>query len=87
MDKAMRIFSAVATLFMPLTLASGIWGMNVQVPWADVEGLGPFFGIIGFMSFINEDTLETTTGVTFFMFFYSLFLFGRNKIKNPESNA
>lgn len=49
MDKAMRIFSAVATLFMPLTLASGIWGMNVQVPWSDVEGLGPFFGIIGFM--------------------------------------
>lgn len=45
----MRIFSAVATLFMPLTLASGIWGMNVPVPWADVDGLAPFFGILGFM--------------------------------------
>lgn len=39
------------------------------------------FGFIGFLSLLNEDTLETQTGVSFFMFFYSLFLFGRNKIK------
>jgi Mg2+ and Co2+ transporter CorA len=49
MDKAMKIFSSVATLFMPLTLASGIWGMNVQVPFEGITHLGPFFGILGFM--------------------------------------
>jgi hypothetical protein len=29
----------------------------------------------GFMSFLNEDTLETHTGISFFAFFYALFLF------------
>ncbi len=49
MDKAMKTFSSVATLFMPLTLASGIWGMNCEVPWQNTESLGPFFGILGGM--------------------------------------
>jgi len=35
------------------------------------------FFIISFLSMLNEDTLETQTGVSFFIFFYSLFLFGR----------
>jgi O-antigen ligase len=37
------------------------------------------FLIIGFISMINEDTLETQTGVSFFMFFYSLFIFSLKK--------
>ncbi|MFC2150952.1 O-antigen ligase family protein [Bacteroidota bacterium] len=32
--------------------------------------------VIALLSFINEDTLETQIGITFFTFFYSLFLFG-----------
>jgi len=40
------------------------------------------FAIIGFMSMLNEDTLETQTGVSFFLFFYSLLLFGRNRIES-----
>jgi hypothetical protein len=39
------------------------------------------FAIIGFLSMLNEDTLETQTGVSFFIFFYSLFLFGRGRTK------
>jgi hypothetical protein len=35
------------------------------------------FLAISFLSMINEDTLETHTGVTFFAFFYSLFLFAK----------
>jgi O-Antigen ligase len=31
------------------------------------------------LSFLNEDTLETQIGVTFFSYFYSLFLFGYKK--------
>ncbi|MBU8892215.1 MAG: O-antigen ligase family protein [Bacteroidales bacterium] len=34
------------------------------------------FFIIALLSFINEDTLETQIGITFFSYFYSLFLFG-----------
>jgi ABC-type multidrug transport system fused ATPase/permease subunit len=45
--------------------------------WSDYLFL--CFAIIGFLSMLNEDTLETQTGVSFFIFFYSLFLFGREK--------
>jgi len=39
------------------------------------------FFIVILLSFLNEDTLETQTGVTFFAFFYSVFLFGKKKIR------
>jgi uncharacterized membrane protein len=41
------------------------------------------FLLIGFLSMLNEDTLETHTGVSFFAFFYSLFLFVRQD-KKPD---
>ena len=28
----MKILAVVATIFMPLTLLSGMWGMNVKLP-------------------------------------------------------
>ncbi|MCK5822387.1 MAG: O-antigen ligase family protein [Bacteroidales bacterium] len=37
------------------------------------------FLIIVLLSMLNEDTLETQAGVTFFTYFYSLFLFGYNR--------
>lgn len=43
------------------------------------------FLIIGFASMMNEDTLETQTGVSFFMFFYSLFIFSMRK-DSPGTN-
>ena len=39
------------------------------------------FLLVGVFSMLNEDTLETHTGVSFFAFFYSLFLFARQKLK------
>ncbi len=33
------------------------------------------FMMVGLLSMLNEDTLETHTGISFFAFFYSLFLF------------
>lgn len=38
------------------------------------------FFIIAFLSMLNEDTLETQAGASFFAFFYSLFLFGNNSL-------
>ncbi len=43
--------------------------------------------IIIFLSFINEDTLETQVGVTFAAFFYSLFLWGTNDKALDEKNV
>jgi O-antigen ligase len=40
--------------------------------------------IISFLSFINEDTLETQVGVTFFAFFYSLFLWGTEYVSSKQ---
>ncbi len=43
------------------------------------------FFIILLLSFLNEDTLETQTGVTLFSFFYSIFLFGKNKLTDGKT--
>ncbi len=40
------------------------------------------FFVIMLLSFLNEDTLETQTGVTLFSFFYMIFIFGKNKMTN-----
>jgi hypothetical protein len=37
------------------------------------------FLLINFLSWLNEDTLETQPGVTFFVFFYVLFVFAYKK--------
>ena len=44
------------------------------------------FFAIALLSFINEDTLETQIGVTFFSYFYSLFLFGSKMILKKEED-
>jgi len=40
--------------------------------------------IIGMLSFLNEDTLETHQGISFFAFFYFLFLFAVNPSKSTH---
>ena len=32
LNEVMKVLTLVATVFMPLTLVSGIWGMNVHLP-------------------------------------------------------
>jgi Mg2+ and Co2+ transporter CorA len=40
--------TVLATIFVPLHIVTGLFGMNVEVPGQDVHGLGWFFGIVGF---------------------------------------
>ncbi|KAF7597629.1 hypothetical protein BBP40_000107 [Aspergillus hancockii] len=40
--------TVLATIFVPLHMVTGLFGMNVEVPGQDVHGLGWFFGIVGF---------------------------------------
>jgi O-antigen ligase len=52
------------------------------------EFLMQVFLMVVFLSMLNEDTLETHTGISFFAFFYALFLFALNgdgKEKEPGS--
>jgi O-antigen ligase len=46
----------------------------------------PFF-IIALLSFFTEDTLETQTGVTFFIFFQTLFLWIASSETQNNNNA
>jgi hypothetical protein len=50
------------------------------------------FFIIVILSMMSEDTLETHTGITFFAYFYSLFIFGiatneKNDIRNKDDDS
>ena len=55
-----------------------IYPVFLEKKWGDYFFV--IFFIIGFLSMINEDTLETHTGNSFFSFFYALFLLGvKNK--------
>jgi magnesium transporter len=51
-NKASNILGKVtllASILVPLNLICGVFGMNVPVPFKDVDNLIPFFGIIGFL--------------------------------------
>jgi hypothetical protein len=69
--------------FMAITIAFGFFGLMVFLLYLFVPGysvknkhqLFIVFMIISIVSMLNEDTLETQAGVTFFGFFYSFLLF------------
>ncbi len=42
--------------------------------------------LVTFLSFLNEDTLETQAGATFFAYFYALFVFGKDFSQNFRDN-
>ncbi|NJK85176.1 MAG: O-antigen ligase family protein [Bacteroidales bacterium] len=44
-----------------------------------LDFLAIIFLLIAFLSMLNEDTLETHTGISFFAFFYSFFILGYKK--------
>jgi len=80
-------------MYLTFLLSFGILGsiviwFSIFYPIFKLNGFRSYlfviFILIALLSFINEDTLETQTGITFFSYFYSLFLFGRreNDLKN-----
>ncbi|KKA27167.1 hypothetical protein TD95_000382 [Thielaviopsis punctulata] len=52
-NEALSKITFLASILVPLNLVSGMFGMNVAVPWREVNSLAPFFGIMGFMVFIS----------------------------------
>jgi len=53
-NEVLSKITMVASVLVPLNLVSGVFGMNVPVPFqtVDAENLAPFFSIIGFMIFM-----------------------------------
>ena len=53
MNEIMKQLTVVATIFMPLTLMSGIYGMNViRGMWPPVEAIWSFPVVVGSMLLI-----------------------------------
>jgi len=50
-NKVLSKITLLASILVPLNLVCGMFGMNVMVPWRNVDGLGPFFGILGAIIF------------------------------------
>jgi magnesium transporter len=46
-NKVLSKITLLASILVPLNLICGMFGMNVDVPFREVENLGPFFGILG----------------------------------------
>jgi magnesium transporter len=49
MNRVLSKITMLGSILVPLNLVSGVFGMNVHVPFEAVGNLGPFFGIISFM--------------------------------------
>lgn len=45
-NKVLSKITLLASILVPLNLVCGMFGMNVLVPWRNVDNLGPFFGIL-----------------------------------------
>ncbi len=68
--------------FITFFISFGFWGFLLSLflmisPFFRknvLHFLSAVFFVVGFASMLNEDTLETQVGVTFFVFFYSLLL-------------
>lgn len=79
--------------FMAITIGFGVIGLIVFLLYLfypvyvmhNKHYLFSVFFIILLLSMLNEDTLETQAGVTFFGFFYSLLLFSQNNNSSSKN--
>ncbi|KAK3375018.1 hypothetical protein B0H63DRAFT_264109 [Podospora didyma] len=46
-NRVLGKITLLASIIVPLNVVTGLFGMNVPVPWMDAGQLGPFFGILG----------------------------------------
>jgi magnesium transporter len=50
-NKILGKVTLLASILVPLNLICSVFGMNVNVPWREVDSLAPFFGILGVLAF------------------------------------
>lgn len=88
----LRAHNQYLTMFVTFGLLGFVWFLLVlSYPFRNKtlrsDPIFLTFFIIGLMSFLTEDTLETQAGVTFFAFFYCLLGFGLRKEARHYSTA
>jgi Mg2+ and Co2+ transporter CorA len=44
----MKVLTILTTIYSPINIVSGLWGMNIQVPFKDTDSYWPFLGMIMF---------------------------------------
>lgn len=61
LNLVMKALTVLTVCFLPFTVVSGFFGMNVRVPWQQdhVENLGPFFGIVGVCLMVSTIVIFT----------------------------
>jgi magnesium transporter len=50
LNEVMKVLTIVSTIFMPLTLMSGLWGMNIPLPSFPGEANDQFWWVFGVMA-------------------------------------
>ena len=80
----LRTHNQILTFFIAFGFFGFLWSMSslimpIVLHKRRISFLFVIFAIAGFLSTLNEDTLETQAGVTFFIFYYCLLLFGFNE--------
>jgi len=53
LSRTMRVLTVIATIFMPLTLVTGLFGMNVELPGPGRGGTAAFWTILAAMFAIS----------------------------------
>ncbi|MDD4602452.1 MAG: O-antigen ligase family protein [Bacteroidales bacterium] len=83
-DQRWRSHNQFLSIFIGFGIFGFLWFLFAFIyPILSLHWQDDFFVVVFMMialfSMITEDTIESQTGVTFFAFFYSFFLFSRNK--------
>ena len=80
----LRAHNQILTLFLTFGVLGFVWiifaflyPVFLEKKWGDYFMI--MFLLVSFCSMLNEDTLETHTGVSYFALFYSVFLFGARR--------
>jgi magnesium transporter len=53
MNQVMKVLTLIATIFMPLTVLTGLYGMNVALPSLPGGGSAQFWWILSFMTALS----------------------------------
>ena len=54
LNEVMKVLTVVSTIFMPLTLLSGLWGMNIMLPRFPGGDAAQFWWISGIMVAVDR---------------------------------
>jgi magnesium transporter len=53
LNQVMKVLTVIATIFMPLTVLTGMYGMNVTLPHFPGGGVAQFWWIAGIMAAVS----------------------------------